>query len=188
MTYPTIVLTDCDFFNRLKKIKPFICKEETRYYICGVLFHWKDGVLTLAATNGHILCEMVIKDLPHEGNGEFKCTIPFEAVKHLLSIKGKPPCITMQIIDAGKKARFFFLDYAYETALIDGDFVDYKKVIPEKPVVYNQGLKASYLLDALKALDSEAVNLVAENQEGSPHVITADKAEGVTCVIMPMRT
>lgn len=78
------------FADQLKKIKPFISKEETRFYLCGVCFICKDQQLKIVATNGHILCEISLNEtsvysLP-AGTPDFEAILPAEDVHFLIQM------------------------------------------------------------------------------------------------------
>lgn len=191
LKFPLIKMAGRDFKNRLKKIKPFMCNQETRHYLCGIYLEYDHSTqqLTMVATNGHILQEQIFDveaDLS-EAYRKFNTIIPATAVADLIKIMPaeKESNFTFQLIEGGKYARFDFFESEYTTAVIDGMFPDYNKVIPKGSTMLKSGLNAGYLIDALKALGNEAVNIAVDSDDQAPHLLTSDSATGMKCVVMP---
>lgn len=192
--YPLIKMPGRAFKERLKKLKPFMSTEEARFSTCGVYVQYDNLALTLVATNGHILQEQIF-DVEVELSEQYKkfsCILPASAVSALIKIMPckKEDMFTMQIVDSdhGPCLRFDFFENEYITALIDAEFPDYKKVMPKGEVPIQFGLNAGYLVDALSALNHEAVNISidkTDEQHKAPHLLTSDGAAGIKCVIMP---
>lgn len=192
--FPLIKMENQDFRNRLRKIKPFMSNQETRYYLCGVYMTYDHGAqqITMAATNGHILQEQIFEveaDLS-EAYRKFETIIPASAVNDLLKImpSGKGDVFTFQLVDGGKFARFDFFESEYTTAVIEGSFPDYKRIMPKGDVILKSGLAANYLIAALSALGNEAVDICVDNEkegERVPHLLTSNAISGLKCVIMP---
>lgn len=191
--YPMIKMAGRGFKERLKKLKPFISTEETRHYLNGVYVVYDNLTLTLVATNGHILQEQVF-DVEVELSEQYKkfaCILPRTAVDALIKImpSKKESMFTMQIVDsdAGPNLRFDFFENEYITALIEGDYPDYKAIMPRGEVQLQSGLSAGYLIDALRALGNEPVNICIDKGEDGlkPHLLTSDGVAGVRCVVMP---
>jgi DNA polymerase III sliding clamp (beta) subunit (PCNA family) len=194
-SYPLIRLDAKDLKGRLKKMKPFMSTEETRYYLNGIFIKYDNQELTLCATNGHILQEQVFKVEAElsENLAPFSVICPRAAIDHLIKVipvSKDSPFLTMQVISDGDDIRFDFFEFEYITSVVKGTFPDYKKVIPEGGVRLQSGLNAGYLIDALKALNESAVDICVDSKsdaEHQPHLLTSSKADGVKCVIMPMR-
>lgn len=192
MGYPLVKMAGRNFKERLKKIKPFISTEETRHVLNGVLLRFSDFELTMVATNGHILQEQIFEvEVELSEARDFEVILPRTAVDSLIKIMPakKESMFTMQIVesDHGACLRFDFFENEYITALIEGDFPDYKVIMPRGDVQLQSGLSANYLIDALKALNNEAVNICVDKGDDGmkPHLLTSDGASGVKCVIMP---
>lgn len=194
-TYPLIKLYGSDFKDRLKKLKPFMSTEETRYYLCGIFFQFKDSILTAAATNGHILQEQVFDvetELSKQYGKEFSVICPRAAIEHLIKIipTKEEAAFTMQVIDDGANIRFDFFEFEYITATVDGTYPDYEKLIPKGTVSLQSGLNAGYLIAALAALGNTAVDICVDDKEKAdqtPHLLTSSETKGIRCVIMPAR-
>jgi DNA polymerase III beta subunit, central domain len=181
-----IVLSPADFKNRLEKLRPFISKDYTRYYLNSVYMEYAKGTLILVATNGHILCEMTI----HVAGKEepFAAICPERAVETLIAMLDEEDAVITLRMEDGKlifKARGFhlFVDP------IDHEYPNYRKVIPEDKPIAKQGFAAHYLLSILEALDKEPVDIcIGDSQQrmqGEPHLFVSNKVEGIRCVAMP---
>jgi DNA polymerase III sliding clamp (beta) subunit (PCNA family) len=194
-SYPLIRLDAKDLKGRLKKMKPFMSTEETRYYLNGIFIRYDNQELTLCATNGHILQEQVfqVEAELSENLEPFSVICPRAAIEHLIKViptSKDAPFLTMQVISDGDDIRFDFFEFEYITSVVKGTFPDYQRIIPAGGVRLQSGLNASYLIDALKALNESAVDICVDSQgaaEHQPHLLTSSKADGVKCVIMPMR-
>lgn len=179
------------FKDRIKKLSPFMSKEVARYYLNGIYLSLKEGKLKAVATNGHILCEMSLDCTVNEGE-KFEIILPKEAIAHLIKVipsKGVLP-LEMKVLEDGKFVEFNFVDFLYKTKTVDGTYPDYSKVIPEGKVQMREGMKSEYLMAALKALNKYPVDISVDDEAmaaSSPHLLTSQEAEGIKCVIMPMR-
>lgn len=185
------LISASDFKARLKKLIPFMSTEDTRYYLNGVLFSYKDGVLTLVATNGHILCCMEYNIVTEEPQPDFEVICPSRAIKHLtkvISATKETDGGLLINISEDNEIEFDFFDFKYQVSAIDGTYPSYKDVIPLGLHSLNKGLNAKYLTTVLKALDNAPVDIqVDENPGVSAHLFSSSKVEGIQCVIMPMR-
>lgn len=194
--FPIVRLDGKAFKNRLRKMKPFISTEETRYYLNGIYFAYDNQKLTLCATNGHILQEQIfdVEAELSENLDPYKVIIPRNAIDHLLKVipsKKDSGFLTMQVLDSGKNVRFDFFDFEYITATIDATFPEYENIIPKGKVHLQSGINAGYLISALAALGDTAVDICVDNKEDAaniPHLLTSSETLGIRCVIMPMRT
>lgn len=177
---------------KFKKMLPFMSEDEVRYYLCGIYCKYFNGKLTLCATNGHILCE-IIQDLEACEDGSFSLIIPATSVKHLINVMPNNqscPVILMKVSRDNRVIEFESDDFSYSTKAIDGDFPNYQELIPDGTNKMREGMQAGYLMSALKALGNTPVDISVDDDEDpstSPHLLTSREAEGIKCVIMPMR-
>lgn len=175
-----------------RKLSPFMSEDETRYYLCGIYCAYSDGKLTLCATNGHILCE-IVKELEAAEDGEFALIIPANSVKHLIKVMPKTkdmPYILIKISENCKEVEIDSTYFSYNFKALDADFPEYKKIIPDGKVKMREGMRAGYLMDVLKALGDHPVDISVDdigNSSNAAHLLTSDSAQGIRCVIMPMR-
>lgn len=111
---------------------PFVSSEETRYYLNGVAFEfgWNDdGMLRAIATDGHRLGSRETSPsaaLPNRAT----VIIPRQAVKAIAALAGGKE-VTLSVDDT--KAELTFGDFTIRTKLIDGNFPDWRRVVPKGP-------------------------------------------------------
>jgi DNA polymerase-3 subunit beta len=117
--------------NELKKMFEMcsfaISKDETRYVLNGVLIEIKEKMIKTIATDGRRLA--LIKN-----KGTFpqkidkKIIVPLKTIQELIrNLEGEKE---VRIIFSENQACFEFNETILTTRLIEGDFPDYKKVIP----------------------------------------------------------
>lgn len=188
--YPATIKISGNFFkDRMKKLKPFMSTEETRYYLNGAYLEFDGETLKATATNGHILSQMTI-ECQHDNGKPFAVICPRQSIDHVLKIIGKGDVFTIHVALDGRSIRFDFADHVYMTKTIDGTYPDYGRVIPEGKVKMRECIKAEYLLDCLKALGNVPVDMSVDKEEEAaslPHLLTSQEAAGIVCVVMPMR-
>lgn len=202
--YAALKLDAKAFCEYLKKIRPFISQEETRYYPNGVLMAYTDGKLTLVATNGHIMQKRVIKIAPETEGKNFSLICPKETIDNLIMILSQTHFeeiydeldeeadgqrevhrynhVNLKVLDTENrkqgKVSFDLLDSEIISKTIDGAFPDYTKMIPEQNVGLETGFNAEYIKYILSAFGSKGVNIFVSAIEGSnkgPHVFTNNK-------------
>ncbi|MER9706008.1 hypothetical protein NKJ10_17430 [Mesorhizobium sp. M0204] len=111
---------------------PFVSTEETRYYLNGVAFEFgnnDDGMLRAVATDGHRLGS---RQATPAGKLTERATviIPRAAIKAVAALAGGQE-VTLSVDDT--KAEITFGDFVIRTKLIDGNFPDWRRVVPRGP-------------------------------------------------------
>ncbi len=119
--------------NELKKLltKTYFAtsKDETRYVLNGVLFEVEKNNLKLVATDGRRLALAKTK-LPKEHN-TYQCIIPNKTINELIRIV--PDTENDIHINKTENQMFFDLgDVVIISRIIEGEFPNYKQVIPEE--------------------------------------------------------
>ena len=117
----------------IDKVKFCIYQNETRFNLNGIYFHKKDdeNSLCTVATDGHRLayahCEV------EEGSAEtFKpIIIPRKSILELRKILDSSQNEIAEILISPKQAVLKTTSYEFSTKLIDAEFPDYKKVVPQ---------------------------------------------------------
>lgn len=110
-----------------------ISTEEARYYLNGLFFHMRDGVLTGAATDGHRLARFRC-DAPEGAETLPDVILPSKALKILGDLIDKVE--DMQISVCGSRCRVEIQGEGAKAGAtltfktIDGEFPDYLRVIP----------------------------------------------------------
>ena len=142
--------------NALAQIIFAVSSSETRMELAGVFFDLKKDALILAATDSYRLAEKNIK-INSNGTGENKIIVPAKTLQELIRILS---AVKAQEIDGTKNEIEFYVsenqilfsvgNIELVSRLIEGQYPDYKQIIPEAPktkVMVNK----SELLRAIKA-------------------------------------
>ena len=123
-----------DFINIIDKTRASVCEEVSRYYLCGLFLHTTEEegekILSAVSTDGHRLSLVNLRNI------EFKENIPGviipkkalpEIKKVLTDIKDEE--VTCYL--SKTKIKIETSDTVIISKLIDGDFPDYKRIIPQ---------------------------------------------------------
>ena len=117
-----------DSLNKALKIRSFASTDETKQVLTGVRMSEVDNQLEFAATDGHRLSVVDI--------GEFNLpeniTVPAKTLgtlSHILSNVGKDDVVSFQIHDG--MVSFQVNDYSLTTRVLQGDYPEYQKLVPE---------------------------------------------------------
>jgi DNA polymerase-3 subunit beta len=122
--------------------------DSSRPILTGVLAEFEDKKLTLAATDGYRLSERVVT-LPEPIGEPFRVIIPAVALQELNRIIGEEDDdITISVLDK-RQAIFHLSDIVLVAQLLEGNFPDYKGIIPGERATHTV-LDTSSFLDACK--------------------------------------
>lgn len=143
----------------IKSLQPFISKEDTRYYLCGIFFEWKNGddKINMVATDGHKLCVLQVDMIPSaDTEGDIAAIVPTSALKTILQIlkaigNDKMP-VTLKFDDNNLKLWIETPNQKAELQLIDGNFLDYRRVVPTEKATFTIGLQKAQATEAMKAM------------------------------------
>ena len=159
--------------------------EETRPILTGVLIKFEDTGLTLAAADGFRLSVHTI-ELKQPVPEPFAIIVPARALIELKRISGdQTEPIIITVTPTRNQVLFQLTDIVLVSQLIDGNFPDYKQIIPKDRVTHTV-IDTAVLLEACKAalvFARDAVNIVRiqikpDPQPASGHmVISAISAE-----------
>ncbi len=135
-----------DFKNMITQTIFAVSDDETRFFMNGVYFEKKEENLIMVATDGRRLA-YVSKPLC-AGVADFESAIvPPKVLNIILKRLPLEGNLSMAIIN--KMIYFKFGNYSFSSVLIDGQFPNYQRVIPELQEKYFQ-VHRKDLLDALK--------------------------------------
>ena len=114
----------------LEKTVFAMAQQDVRYYLNGMLFEGRPGMLRTVATDGHrlALCET---DLEEKSELDLQAIVPRKAVielNRLLDSGKDAPPVELQFSSSFMKVEF--PNDSFATKLIDGRYPDYAKVIP----------------------------------------------------------
>ncbi|MEI7910447.1 MAG: DNA polymerase III subunit beta [Verrucomicrobiota bacterium] len=186
---PQVVLRD-----GLRKTAYAISSDETRYVLNGIFASFRDGKMTLVATDGRRLA-MVDSDLEFPASHETDVIIPTKAVQELQRLLGDSGEVIVKLTD--NQVSFTIGDSLLASKLIEGNYPNYRQVIPgdalERVVIAREALLETVRRVSLLASDkSNSVKLVfSENQievtANSPDVGEAQESMDVIYQGKPMQ-
>jgi DNA polymerase-3 subunit beta len=111
----------------LKKTAYAASSDETRFVLNGVLLSFRDGKLTMVATDGRRLALVESEvEFPDEAEGDM--ILPTKAVSELLHVLGEEG--DLKIYAKENQIVFEFDDVLLASKLIDGTYPNYRQVIP----------------------------------------------------------
>ena len=186
---PQIVLRD-----GLKKTSYAISTDETRYVLNGIFTSFRDGKMTLVATDGRRLA-MVDADLEFPAAHESDVIIPSKAVQELQRLLGDTGDVIVKLSDS--QISFTVGDNLLCSKLIEGNYPNYRQVIPgdsnERVVIPREALLDTVRrVSLLSSEKSNSVKLVfSENRievtANSPDVGEAQESMDVIYQGPPMQ-
>jgi len=143
-------LDQVTFKDMLRKTIYASSTDETRYILNGALMAFKDGKLSLVATDGRRLA-MVEQEVDFPVNAEADYVVPAKTINELIRTLGENEPIKIRTAD--NQVAFEFEHMLVISKLIDGSFPNYKQVIPsqceERVTIEREGLLQSVRRAAL---------------------------------------
>jgi len=125
---------DQGFFKQILSLTDFaVSSDETRYVLNGILLKINKGTLTLVSTDGKRLA-IAEKKLSIESDVEVSIIVPIKTIHELnrnLKDEGQ-----LSLVVSSNQALFDLGSVAIVSRLIEGEFPDYKQVVP--PVSENK--------------------------------------------------
>jgi DNA polymerase III subunit beta len=119
------LLKDC-----LRRTSYAISTDETRYVLNGILFSFKENTLTMVATDGRRLA-MVKNEMEFPESQACEFIVPTKAVNELSRLLSEGGQVVIKV--TGSQAGFDMGRSLLVTKLIDGNFPNYRQVIPGEP-------------------------------------------------------
>jgi DNA polymerase-3 subunit beta len=178
----------------LRKTAYAISTDETRYVLNGIFTSFRDGKITLVATDGRRLA-MVDADLEFPASHETDVIIPSKAVQELQRLLGDSGDVIVRLSDS--QISFTIGDSLLCSKLIEGNYPNYRQVIPgdsnERVVIGREALLETVRRVSLLSSDkSNSVKLVfSENRievtANSPDVGEAQESMDVIYQGPPMQ-
>jgi DNA polymerase-3 subunit beta len=178
----------------LRKTSYAISTDETRYVLNGIFASFRDGKMTLVATDGRRLA-MVDSDLEFPASHETDVIIPTKAVQELQRLLGDSGDVIVNL--TGNQVSFVIGDSLLVSKLIDGNYPNYRQVIPgdaiERVVIGREALlETARRVSLLSSDKSNSIKLVfSENQievtANSPDVGEAQESMDVIYQGKPMQ-
>ncbi len=115
--------------DSLKKTSYAISTDETRYVLNGIFCSFKEGKLTLVATDGRRLA-MVDHDFEVPAGQEAEVIVPTKAVNELQRLLTDAGQVRVLLSDS--QIAFELNGYLLTSKLIDGNFPNFRQVIPKE--------------------------------------------------------
>ncbi len=115
------------FREMLRKTAYAASTDETRYVLNGVLLSFKEGKLTMVATDGRRLA-LVENEVEIPADAEADLILPSKAVNELMHVLGDDGDLRISVRD--KQIIFEFNDTLVASKLIDGTYPNFRQVIP----------------------------------------------------------
>ena len=178
----------------LRKTSYAISTDETRYVLNGIFASFRDGKMTLVATDGRRLA-MVDSDLEFPASHETDVIIPTKAVQELQRLLGDTGEVIVNL--TSNQVSFAIGDSLLVSKLIDGNYPNYRQVIPgdaiERVVIGREALlETARRVSLLSSDKSNSIKLVfSENQievtANSPDVGEAQESMDVIYQGKPMQ-
>jgi DNA polymerase-3 subunit beta len=185
-----VTLAAADFVEALRQVVPAASHDDARPILTGVLLAAEEGGLRLVATDSY---RLAVRDLPgakvlQEGQ---KVLVPSRALNELTRVLGNAEQLTLRLGE--REATFETNSVSLTTRLIEGEFPNYRQLIPSG---YPNRLTVGRapLLDALRrvkilapdvstpvklTLKPDGVELAVTNQDqGQAHEDVDAKYEG----------
>lgn len=122
-----LVMEVTDFMRAVSHVEHAMAKNDVRYYLNGMLFCLNDQKLTCVATDGHRLAKYHIDA---EYDDEATVIVPNKTVSLLGKVLGSSASVKIRIAD--NRIQFDVGDVCYISRLVEGQYPDYSKVMPEK--------------------------------------------------------
>lgn len=121
----------CEIFsNMIEKTSFSMSTNETRLNLAGILLEGNEnGMLKMVATDGHRL-SLVEKDVANKELGAVRVIIPRKGINELKKMVSKEGTFELGVGDKNLFARKG--NETLYVRLIDGEFPDYRRVVPEK--------------------------------------------------------
>ena len=117
----------------LARLSPCMSREETRYYLNGILMHIADERgeprFRMAATDGHRLAR-IDREVPEGMAGLADTIVPRMACGLLGRVLGKKPDGDVRMTISASQVRFEFGGWVIRSKVVDGTYPDYSRAIP----------------------------------------------------------
>ncbi|MBT7283794.1 MAG: DNA polymerase III subunit beta [Elusimicrobiaceae bacterium] len=131
----------------------FSCSsQETRYVLNGLLWNKEKDLLEIVATDGRRLAHVTVKDLDKEQ--DFKIIVPSKIlgeISRFLNMKKPTDKDELAIKVSSNQISFGMQDTTFMSRLIEGNFPNYKQVIPAKGKISFESLRTELLATTRRA-------------------------------------
>ncbi len=124
----TVTISSAGIKDIISKVSFAAATDDTRPILSGVLFHFKDPELTVAATDSYRLAELTMR-FEKSAPEELKIVVPARALAEL----GRVIESSEVVLRTGEnQIQFETNELRLVSRLLEGDYPDYQQIIPEK--------------------------------------------------------
>ncbi|MFW5806197.1 MAG: DNA polymerase III subunit beta [Spirochaetota bacterium] len=168
-------LSQAAFIDMISQTIFAVSDDETRYFMNGVYMEHLDGDLVMVATDGRRLS--LIKKTPEQPIDDFAgVIIPPKVLNLIRKLASGEGAFSLAVTEKN-----FFVQFENQrisSALIEGQFPNYRRVIPEEQT-YEFTVKKDELLDALKrvSLLVEKSRRIYVSLDAQVMVLSSDESE-----------
>lgn len=181
-----IVINKEEFKNSLSQVLFSVSMDETRVELSGILLRYSQSTKTMevVATDSYRLAEKKIK--VQTGSGDFTVIVPAKSLHELVRIiAGHKEEIDdkgdIEIYISENQAVFAFNDIKLTTRLIDGQYPDYKQIIPQegktKAIINTQEFLKTIKVNSLFS-KSDSADIILEFKDGELAVTSKNEQLG----------
>ena len=176
-----------DFKNMITQTIFALSDDETRYFMNGVFFEKNEDDLTLVSTDGRRLA-YVSKPLCQGVNSFSSAIVPPKILNIILKRAPSEGFVSLAIFE--KMIFVKFGSYQFTSVLIDGQFPNYRRVIPESQL-YNFQVEKADLQNALKRVgllvDKKIQRIYLEIKPGRLTISSQETEIGIAKEEIPCR-
>ena len=152
----SLVMKAIDFKEMAEKVTVAAATDSTRPILTGVLFDITEGHFTMVALDGFrlIKAKKVVEGIKQNK----KIVVPGKALQNIAKLIGPDKDAEVEIIASDSHAEIGYYNIRYVTRLLEGEFVDYDKIIPQ-----TTGMSTKVKINAGQVKKvAERVSLLAE--------------------------
>ena len=176
-----------DFKNMITQTIFALSEDETRYFMNGGFFEKNDDDLTLVSTDGRRLA-YVSKPLCQGVNSFSSAIVPPKILNIILKRAPSEGFVSLAIVE--KMIFVKFGSYQFTSVLIDGQFPNFRRVIPESHL-YNFQVEKAALQNALKRVgllvDKKIQRIYLEIKPGRLTISSQETEIGIAKEEIPCR-
>ncbi len=143
----------------ISRTKISMSPEESRHSLNGIFLHKEDAFLKAASTDGHRLSVAQVEcDLKEQLTGVIISKKAVFEIKKLLDSYSGDVTVTF----SSSQAQFDFGDIIFISKLVDGNFPDYKRVIPEANSLFFSVKRTEFieLIDRVAVISDDKVRSI----------------------------
>ena len=141
----TFAVEGAPLLETISRVARAASRDEARPVLTGVLVHFADGKLVMAATDSY---RLAVKETPlPSAPSELEAIVPSRALQELARIAGDAEEIAVGVQD--NQVLFSVGDVWLTTRRIDGQFPNYRQLLPEQ-FEYELTISRSELLDVVR--------------------------------------